>query len=131
MLQGEAALVHDKLRPVAAEAHPAVVPGVLGVGGIGGDDVGVDEEPLPGGQPEPPVPHGEGPLPGKDAVDQVVVPDGGAEVVAAFAVLKAALAEVDVPAPVRSRAEGTVTFLSVMERVHGHFSFSADVSISV
>ena len=91
----------------------------------------MDEKALTGGEAEAALTYLKAALSGKGAMDQIVVPDGGAEVVKAFAVLKAALTEVDVPAPVRGRAEGAVTFLNVMERVHGHFSFSADVSIPV
>ena len=81
-------------QPVGAdpvEAHPAVFPGLLGVGGVGVQLVGPDKKQVPRVE-----------LPGlaaglkrafacKDQVDQVVVPDAGAPGVAGGAALQPAV----------------------------------------
>ena len=73
------------------EAHPAVFPGLLGVGGIGVQLVGLDKKQVAGGQLPGLAAGLEGALAGQDQVDQVVVPDAGAPGVAGGAALQPAV----------------------------------------
>ena len=81
-------------QPVGAdpvETHPAVFPGLLGVGGVGVQLVGLDKKEVAGGQLPGTAAGLEGALAGQDQVDQVMVPDAGAPGVAGGAALQPAV----------------------------------------
>ena len=65
----------------------------------------MDEKALTGGEAEAALAYLKAALSGKGAMDQIVVPDGGAEGMKAFTVFKAALVEGDVSAPIQSGLE--------------------------
>ena len=75
----------------AVEAHPAVLPRLLGVGGVGVQLVGTDEKEVAGGELPRFAAGLEGALARQDQVDEIVVPDAGAPGMAGGAPLQAAV----------------------------------------
>ena len=90
---GKAGLGQEQPGAHPGKAHPVILPGVGGLRGVAGRNVGADEEGIPRPQDESPVLQLQRPPAGDHIVDQIVVPDAGPPSVARRTLLKSRIVD--------------------------------------
>ena len=88
---GKRGLLHKFTGKRTVEPHPVVFPGILQIGGVADQLVGLDQKQLPGFQGIGLLAHPVGSLAGYHQMDQIVIPDTRAPGVARGAGLQPAV----------------------------------------